>query len=94
MGRLAADPLWPDGRIDRVVEMPVPQPSCPAFGGADLDVLYVSSAAIEMTPAFARAPDGGGLFTLDVGVRGLPVNASPGERHGVAGCCRRAGAWS
>ena len=36
----------PDGRIDRVVEMPVPQPSCPAFGGPDLDVLYVSSAAI------------------------------------------------
>jgi L-arabinonolactonase len=65
----------PDGRIDRVLEMPVPQPSCPAFGGRNLDVLYVSSAAIEMTPAdFAKAPDGGGLFTLDVGVRGLPVN--------------------
>ena len=46
----------PDGRIDRVVEMPVPQPSCPAFGGPDLDVLYVSSAAIDMTPAdFAKA---------------------------------------
>jgi sugar lactone lactonase YvrE len=69
----------PDGRIDRVVEMPVPQPSCPAFGGPDLDVLYVSSAAIEMTPAdFAKAPDGGGLFTLDVGVRGLPVHRFAG----------------
>jgi sugar lactone lactonase YvrE len=69
----------PDGGIERVVEMPVPQPSCPAFGGPDLDVLYVSSAAIEMTPAdFAKAPDGGGLFTLDVGVRGLPVNRFTG----------------
>jgi sugar lactone lactonase YvrE len=69
----------PDGRIDRVVEMPVPQPSCPAFGGPDLDVLYVSSAAIEMTPAdFTKAPDGGGLFALDVGVRGLPVNRFAG----------------
>jgi sugar lactone lactonase YvrE len=69
----------PDGRIDRVVGMPVPQPSCPAFGGPDLDVLYVSSAAIEMTPAdFTKAPDGGGLFTLDVGVRGLPVNRFAG----------------
>jgi L-arabinonolactonase len=69
----------PDGRIDRVVEMPVPQPSCPAFGGPDLDVLYVSSAAIDMTPAdFAKAPDGGGLFTLDVGVRGLPVHRFAG----------------
>jgi sugar lactone lactonase YvrE len=69
----------PDGRIERVVEMPVPQPSCPAFGGPDLDVLYVSSAAIGMTPAdFARAPDGGGLFALDVGVRGLPVHRFAG----------------
>jgi L-arabinonolactonase len=69
----------PDGRIERVVPMPVPQPSCPAFGGPELDVLYVSSAAIEMTPAdFAQAPDGGGLFTLEPGVRGLPVNRFAG----------------
>ena len=69
----------PDGRVERVVKMPVPQPSCPAFGGPDLDVLYVSSAAIEMTPAdFAEAPDGGGLFALDVGVRGLPGNRFTG----------------
>jgi sugar lactone lactonase YvrE len=69
----------PDGRVEGVVEMPVPQPSCPAFGGPDLDVLYVSSAAIEMTPAdFAKAPDGGGLFALDLGVRGLPGNRFTG----------------
>jgi sugar lactone lactonase YvrE len=69
----------PDGRVERVVKMPVPQPSCPAFGGPDLDVLYVSSAAIEMTPAdFAKAPDAGGLFALDVGVRGLPGNRFTG----------------
>ena len=69
----------PDGRVERVVKMPVPQPSCPAFGGPDLDVLYVSSAAIEMTPAdFAKAPDGGGLFALDVCVRGLPGNRFTG----------------
>ena len=69
----------PDGRVERVVKMPVPQPSCPAFGGPDLDVLYVSSAAIEMTPAdFAKAPDGGGLFALDLGVRGLPGNRFTG----------------
>ena len=64
----------PDGRIDRVVEMPVPQPSSCCFGGADLEVLYVTSAAIGMTAAdFDRAPDGGGLFALDAGVAGLPM---------------------
>ena len=42
-------------------------------------MLYVSSAAIEMTLAdFARALDGGGLFALDVGVCGLPVNRFAG----------------
>jgi hypothetical protein len=42
-------------------------------------VLYVSSAAIGMTPAdLAGAPDGGGLFALDVGVRGLPVGRFAG----------------
>jgi sugar lactone lactonase YvrE len=69
----------PEGRIERVVELPVPQPSCPVFGGPDLGVLYVSSAAIGMTPAdFARAPDGGGLFALDVGARGLPAGRFAG----------------
>jgi sugar lactone lactonase YvrE len=69
----------PDGRIDRLVPMPVPQPSCPAFGGPDLDVLYVSSAAIGMSAAdFAKAPDAGGLFTLEPRVRGLPVNRFAG----------------
>ena len=65
--------------IGPLVEVPVPQPSCPGFGGPDLDVLYVSSAAIGMTDAdFAKAPHGGGLLALDVGVRGLPVNRFAG----------------
>jgi L-arabinonolactonase len=64
----------PDGRIDRVLQMPVPQPSSCTFGGPDLATLYVTSAAIGMTAAdFAKAPDGGGLFALEAGVRGQPV---------------------
>ena len=39
----------PDGRIDRVIELPASQITCPTFGGPDLDVLYVSSAAIGMS---------------------------------------------
>jgi sugar lactone lactonase YvrE len=63
------------GRIVRVIELPAAQISCPTFGGPDLEVLYVSSAAIGMTAAdFAKAPDAGGLFALEVGVRGQPAN--------------------
>jgi sugar lactone lactonase YvrE len=69
----------PDGRIDRVIELPASQITCPTFGGPDLDVLYVSSAAIGMTEAeLARAPDAGGLFALDVGVRGFAPNRFAG----------------
>jgi sugar lactone lactonase YvrE len=68
----------PDGRIDRVLEMPVPQPSSCAFGGPDLATLYVTSAAIGMSEAdLAKAP-GGGLFAVDVGVRGLPTSRFAG----------------
>jgi sugar lactone lactonase YvrE len=43
------------------------------FGGADLDVLYVTSARVEV-PAADRPqrPLDGDLFCLRPGVRGLP----------------------
>jgi sugar lactone lactonase YvrE len=69
----------PDGRIDRVLQMPVPQPSSCTFGGPDLGTLYVTSAAIGMTEAdFAKAPHGGNLFAVEVGVRGQPVSRFAG----------------
>jgi sugar lactone lactonase YvrE len=69
----------PDGQIDRVLQMPMPQPSSCTFGGPDLATLYVTSAAIGMTEAdFAKAPQGGGLFAVEVGVRGQPVSRFAG----------------
>jgi sugar lactone lactonase YvrE len=63
----------PDGRIDRVVELPVQRPTSCALGGEALDVLYVTSAATRLTPAeLARGPLAGGLFAVETGVRGLP----------------------
>ncbi|WP_050468687.1 SMP-30/gluconolactonase/LRE family protein [Herbaspirillum chlorophenolicum] len=64
----------PDGSIDRIVEMPTEQPSCVAFGGPDLDTLYVTTAH-EGMPQDKRARDAlaGALFSVPVnGVRGLP----------------------
>jgi L-arabinonolactonase len=65
----------PDGRIERVIELPAAQITCPVFGGPDLEVLYVSSAAIGMSRSdLAKAPDAGGLFELEPGVRGLAAH--------------------
>lgn len=63
----------PDGRIDRVINMPVPNVTSVAFGGENLDQMFVTSARMELTEQqLKEAPLSGGLFRLDAGVRGLP----------------------
>lgn len=65
--------ISPDGKIDRVIEMPVSQPSSCMFGGENFETLYVTSARHGIPQAqLAREPQAGSLFALDVGVRGLP----------------------
>ena len=62
----------PTGRVARVVQLPVQRPTCPAFGGAGLDVLYVTSASIGLSAEErARQPWAGGVLALDPGVRGI-----------------------
>ena len=64
----------PDGSVDRVVAMPVTQPSCVAFGGKDLSTLFVTSAHEGMSAADrARDPLAGSVLTTALdGVRGMP----------------------
>jgi sugar lactone lactonase YvrE len=66
--------LTPAGAVDRIVDMPVERPSKPMFGGADLDILYVTSIGQNLTPGTeARQPQAGGLFAVTgLGCRGLP----------------------
>jgi L-arabinonolactonase len=55
--------------------MPVPasQPTRPAFGGAALDTLYVTSARDGLdADMLARDPQAGALFAARAGMRGLP----------------------
>lgn len=60
----------PDGRLDRVVDLPATQPTSPCLGGPDLDVLHVTTAAQGLDPV----PDGAGaVYAVPVGVRGMPV---------------------
>jgi sugar lactone lactonase YvrE len=69
----------PDGSIDRVIDMPVEQPTSCAFGGEDLETLFVTSAWDGLS-AEARAvqPLAGCLFSLEPGVRGLALPAFEG----------------
>jgi sugar lactone lactonase YvrE len=63
----------PDGSIDRVIALPVDRPTCCAFGGPDLDILFITSTSQNMTEAERQAhPMAGALMAIHPGVRGLP----------------------
>jgi sugar lactone lactonase YvrE len=63
----------PDGTIDRVIDVPVPRPTAPGFGGADLATLYITSASGGLSEQqLKEAPLSGSLFACEPGVRGLP----------------------
>jgi sugar lactone lactonase YvrE len=63
----------PSGEMLQTIEVPVKQPSSCAFGGPNLDRLYVTSATKDLDEAsLAMQPKAGGLFMVVPGVRGLP----------------------
>jgi len=53
----------PDGSVERAVAVPVSQPTCPAFGGRQLNQLYVSSALVDLLEYERFA---GGVFGMPV----------------------------
>jgi sugar lactone lactonase YvrE len=62
----------PDGRIDRVIEVPTHRPTCCAFGGPNLDILYITTASQQMSAEeLAKQPLAGSLLAVDAGMRGL-----------------------
>ncbi len=65
----------PDGRIHRVIAMPVSLVTKCAFGGPGLDELFVTTARIGLgdTPA-TRESGAGGIFRLKPGVSGRPAH--------------------
>jgi len=63
----------PTGKIDRVIELPVTNPTCVCFGGPDLRTLYITTATKMIAPELlAKEPLAGALLAMDVGVTGLP----------------------
>ena len=63
----------PDGAHDRDVFLPVQKPTSCMFGGPNFSTLYVTSAVWDLRAEdLKKQPLAGGLFALDVGVRGLP----------------------
>lgn len=65
------------GELTHHLALPVTNPTCPAFGGEGLDLLYVTSAQIKLTPEqLANEPAGALLEISDTGFVGFSANES------------------
>ncbi len=63
-----------DGKVDGIVEIPVPHVTSCTFGGPDYRTLYVTTARWGLAPGrLKQFPLSGSLFAVDVGVHGLPL---------------------
>ncbi|WP_342129223.1 SMP-30/gluconolactonase/LRE family protein [Hydrogenophaga sp. OTU3427] len=63
----------PDGRLDRLIDCPVPYVTCPCFGGPELDTLYLTSIRDSGNMLRTDHPHGGALMAIrGTGARGLP----------------------
>ncbi|HEX4406271.1 MAG TPA: SMP-30/gluconolactonase/LRE family protein [Polyangia bacterium] len=69
-GRLAR--YAPDGKLERVIELPVSRGTSVMFGGPNLDVLYVTTMRETLSAAqLAEEPLAGSLLALRPGVKGV-----------------------
>jgi sugar lactone lactonase YvrE len=63
----------PTGKIDRIIDLPIKNPTSCAFGGPELTTLYITTQRKRMTAEdLLRWPDAGGIFSVEIEVRGLP----------------------
>jgi sugar lactone lactonase YvrE len=69
----------PDGRVERIVELPVSNPTSCCFGGAGLKTLYVTSARFALSEEqLVKNPQEGAILALHPGVRGTPSHRFAG----------------
>lgn len=61
----------PDGSTDRIIEVPVSNVTCPAFGGPNLQTLYITTARQGLSEEkLAEQPQAGSIFTIELDVPG------------------------
>jgi L-arabinonolactonase len=64
--------IAPDGSLDRIIEVPVWKPTCCAFGGPDLDTLFITTSRLMSDEkSLKKEPESGGLFAVKPGVHGV-----------------------
>jgi sugar lactone lactonase YvrE len=67
----------PQGRLDRSIALPVKKPAMCAFGGSNLDTLFVTSIRPDLPSVAAEQPLAGGVFAFNPGVTGMAEQPFP-----------------
>ena len=67
--------------VDQVLDVPAPNPSDVAFGGADLRQLYVTSLSLDLGDGVPVTPESGALLCLD----GVEPEGAPLPRFDLGG---------
>lgn len=72
------DPLT--GKIIQRIKVPAPHTTSCAFGGKNLETIYITTARIGLNSQDLKEfPSSGGLFAAKPGVRGVPANFYKGN---------------
>jgi xylono-1,5-lactonase len=70
--------ISPEGKCVQIVEIPAPKVTSVAFGGPELDTLFVTTARYGLSEMeLERYPASGDLFQVIPGVRGIPSTPLP-----------------
>lgn len=69
----------PAGELIGEVELPVSRITSCAFGGPNLDRLFITSAAVGVTPDDPPRPLDGALFVVEPNCTGVPSPVAPGS---------------
>eukprot|EP00434_Breviolum_minutum_P022341 symbB.v1.2.019718.t1/scaffold1625.1/size152758/1 len=78
----------PDGSVSMVVKVPVRYTTCAAFGGEDMQTLYITDATVFAHQRMSKKrreelPEGyaGGVFSVHLPVKGLPERKFAGRKN-------------
>jgi sugar lactone lactonase YvrE len=70
---------YAEGRLDATIALPVSNPTCPVFGGANLRTLFVTTARHRLSDSQLQGePVAGSVLVIEPGVGGLPGNCFAG----------------
>lgn len=74
----------PNGSVERVIPVPVPTPTCMAFGGREMTTLYITSAKKGLSEQQLEAyPESGNLFMVETDIRGREEFEFFGDMQGT-----------